>query len=120
MMQAQKGMSLIGLLLTGVLLGAVFLLGMKTVPALNEYAAIKRVINTVADNADPSNATVPGLRRDFDTRASIDDITSVKGADLIITKRGGSVTISVAYARRIPVVANVSLLIDFEASSTGN
>ena len=119
-MQAQKGMSLIGLLLTGVILGAVFLLGMKTVPAINEFAAIKRVIQAVADNADPSKSTVPGLRRDFDTRASIDDITSVRGADLNITKRGGSVEIPVAYARRIPVVANVSLLIDFEASSAGN
>ena len=58
-MQAQKGMSLIGLLLTGVLLGAVFLLGMKTVPAVNEYTAIKRVIQAVADNADPSSSTVP-------------------------------------------------------------
>ena len=119
-MKRQKGMSLIGLLLTGVGLALVFLLGMKTVPAVTEYTAIKRVIQAVAEGADSSSASVPALRKDFDLRSSIDDITSVRGKDLNITERGGHVEISVAYARKIPVVANVSLLIEFEASSTGN
>lgn len=119
-MKRQRGMTLIGLLLTGVGLAGVFLLGMKTVPAVTEYTAVKRVIAAVASNADPKEATVQALRRDFDTRASIDDIKSVRGSDLTITKRAGKVEVSVAYARKIPVVANVSLLIDFEATSTGD
>ncbi len=119
-MKRQKGMTLIGLLLTGVGLALVFLLGMQTVPAVTEFTAIKRVINAVASAADPGSSTVPSLRRDFDTRAVIDDIKSVTGKDLNITKRGGHVEISVAYARKIPLVANVSLLIEFEARSTGN
>jgi len=118
-MRKQGGMSLIGLLLTGVLLGCVFLVGMKTVPAFNEYAAIKRAINSIAENSGNS-ATITELRRDFDRHADVDDITSVRGSDLDVSKRGGAVQISVAYSRKVPVVANVSLVFDFEASSTGH
>ncbi|MCB1955906.1 MAG: DUF4845 domain-containing protein [Rhodocyclaceae bacterium] len=118
-MKRQKGMTLIGLLLTGIGLALVFLLGMKTVPAVTEFAAVKRVINAVAESADPGTSTVPGIRKDFDLRATVDDIKSVRGADLDITKRSGRVEISVAYSRKVPLVANVSLLLEFEARSTG-
>lgn len=119
-MKRQGGMSLIGLLLTGVAFAAVFLLGMKVVPAVAEYMAIQKVIRAIASTVDPNSVTVSEIRRDFDLRSTIDDIKTVSGADLEITKRAGKVDISVAYARRIPVVANVSLLIDFEARSAGN
>jgi len=118
-MKRQAGMSLIGVLLTGVLLGGVFLVGMKTVPAFNEYAAIKRAINSIADNAG-GNTSIPEMRKEFERHRDVDDIESVRGADLDIAKRGGSVQISVTYSRKVPVVANVSLLFDFEASSTGH
>ncbi len=118
-MKRQTGMSLIGLLLTGVLLGGVFLLGMKTVPAFTEYTAIKRAINSIASNGG-GNASISELRKDFDRHAAVDDITSVRGADLGIAKRAGAVQISIAYERKVPVVANVSLVFDFEASSTGH
>ena len=119
-MKRQKGMSLIGLLLTGVGFAAVFLLGMKVVPAVSEYYAIKKVINAIADSVDGSTVTAAEIRKDFNLRSSIDDIKSVNGADLDITKRGGRVEIGIDYARRIPVIANVSLVIDFKASSSGN
>lgn len=116
-MKRQKGMSLIGLLLTGVGLAAVFLLGMQTVPAVTEFAAVKKIINAIASSVDPGTVTVSEIRRDFDNRAIIDDIKTVRGTDLDITKRSGKVEISVAYARKIPVIANVSLVIDFQAST---
>lgn len=118
-MKRQRGMSLIGLLLTGVAFAAVFLLGMKVVPAVTEYTAIKKVINAIASSVDPSSVTVSEIRKDFDLRSAVDDIHTITGADLDITKRAGQVEISVAYARRVPVIANVSLVIDFEARSTG-
>ena len=39
------------------------------------------------------------------------------GAELEIGKDGGEVVISFAYAKKIPLFANVSLLIDFAAST---
>lgn len=115
-MYKQRGLSLIGVLFVGAILGFLFLVGLRVVPAVTEYLAIKRAISVVAEGAN-SESSVSELRRDFDKRAYIEDVTSVKGVDLDITKVGGEIEISAAYSRKIPLVANVSLLIDFEAVS---
>jgi hypothetical protein len=47
----------------------------------------------------------------------VDDITSIKGADLEITKDGGTVVITAAYRKEIPLFANVGVYIDFAATS---
>ena len=41
----------------------------------------------------------------------------VAGTDLEIGKDGGKTLIEVAYERKVPVVANVSLLIEFNATT---
>ncbi len=61
--------------------------------------------------------SVVDIRKAFDRRADIDGITVVTGADLDISKDGGDIVISFAYTKKIPLFANVSLLIDFAASS---
>ena len=115
-MYKQRGLSLIGVLLIGAILGFLFLVGLRVVPAVTEYMAVQRAIAAVATEAG-GEATVSELRRNFDKRAYIDDIKSIQGADLDITKVGGKVEITAEYARKIPLVANVSLLIDFNAST---
>lgn len=113
----QSGLSLIGTLFVGAVLVCVLLVGLKLIPVVTEYIAIKRAINALAAGADPMTATVAGLRSDFARRAIVDDISSVSGTDLDITKEDGKVVISVEYARKVPLAANVSLLIDFSATS---
>lgn len=115
-MNKQRGLSLIGVLLIGAILGFLFLVGLRTVPAVTEYLAIKRAITAVATEAG-GESSVTELRRGFDKRANVEDIRTVQGADLDITKVGGKVEIAVQYTRKIPLVANVSLLIDFDAAS---
>lgn len=115
----QSGLSLIGVLLVGALLGACLLVAFKMVPVVSEYFGIKRAISAVASSADPMNASVSQLRSDFSKRAIVDEITSVSAADLDITKENGRIVISVEYSRKVPLVSNVSLLVDFSVSSTG-
>ena len=57
------------------------------------------------------------LRRSFDRRGQIDDISSVRGADLVIDRTGTRTVINVQYSRTVPLVANVSLLFDLHPSS---
>jgi len=114
----QRGLSPVGVLLVGGLLAFALLLGFRTVPALNEFFAIQKIIKSVADEGDQGKS-ITELRRSFDRRAQIDDVATVTGTDLNITKDAGKVVIDVEYARKVPVVANVSLLIDFHASTVG-
>ena len=115
--KSQSGLSLIGVLFVGAALGALVLLGLKLVPVLTEYHGIKRSIAAVAGEADPQNASVPQLRNAFSKRATVDDITSISPADLDITKEDGRIVMSIEYSRKVKLFGNVSLLIDFSAST---
>jgi len=112
----QRGLSLISVLIVGALAAFVLLIGFRTVPAVNEYMAVQRIVKILADEAE-NGTSVSELRRSFDRRSDVDDVSSVSGADLDIERLGGKTVISVDYERRVPVVANVSLLIEFSASS---
>jgi len=116
MRNKQRGVSFLVVFLIGVILALAALGGMKVAPAYMEYATVKKDINAVAAKEGRSGS-VRDIRNAFDRFADIDDIKSVAGADLDITKDGGDVVISFAYTKKIPLFANVSLLIDFAASS---
>jgi len=113
---SQRGLTLFGVLVSGVVAAFVLVVGFRTVPVVNEYLAIKRILALLADEAD-KGASLLELRRGFDRRGQIDDIRSVSGTDLSIDKSGVRTVIDVEYTRTIPLLANVSLSIDLHPSS---
>ena len=42
----------------------------------------------------------------------------MSGKDIEVTKTKNEITASVSWTRKLPMVANVSLLLDFDASAT--
>ena len=116
-MHSQRGLTLLGVLVTGVAAAFVLVVGFRTVPVVNEYFAIKRILGVLADEAD-KGASLIELRRGFDRRGQIDDIHSVSGTDLNIDKSGPRTVIEVEYTRKVPLLANVSLSIDLHPSSS--
>jgi hypothetical protein len=89
--------------------------GLKIAPAYIEYYTVKKAIAGVAQTT--SKGTVAEVRAAFDRRAQIDDIEVVSGKNLEISKEGNEVVISVAYPKRISLFGNVSVVIEFAASS---
>ena len=53
----------------------------------------------------------------FDRRAVVENITAISPKDLEITKDGDRVILSVEYSVKVPLVGNLSALMDFNASS---
>jgi Domain of unknown function (DUF4845) len=117
MKSLQRGLTLGGLIVWLFILAVLALLGMKLVPAYMEYGTARNAIQAIAREG---NAGTPvEVRRAFDSRAAIDDINSVKGSDLEVTKEGGEMVISFAYRKEVPLLANVGVYLDFAASSRG-
>lgn len=115
---AQRGISVWGLIFGLFLLIIVSLLAMKLTPAYLEFFAIKKALNGIAvEKRGGGGASVAEIRRSFDARATIDDFSAVKGADLEITKQGNDVVISAAYRKEVKLFSNIGIYIDFEASS---
>jgi hypothetical protein len=116
-MNRQHGVALSGLLIWCMIIALVSVLGMKVGPEYLEYFKVLKACKTIASAS--AGQTVPGIRSAFDRTADVDNIKVIKGVDLDISKEGNDVVISFAYESRIPLFANVSLLIDFQGSSSG-
>jgi Domain of unknown function (DUF4845) len=109
----QRGLSIIGLIFIGLIVVGLLALGFKTVPAVVEYIAIERAVQKIKNEGN----TVREIQTAFDRHATIDDITSIKSSDLDITKEGEQIVISYAYEKRIPILDNVALVIDFAGTT---
>ena len=111
----QAGLGIISLIFVGLIIVALLVIGAKLVPAITEYLAIEKAVKQIRIDA----STVPELRKAFDRYAQIDDIKSITGKDLDITKESDKVVISYAYSYQIPIADNVRLVIDFSGATSG-
>lgn len=112
-MGREAGVSLSGLIVVLVVLGALALVAMKVFPAWAEYRSIKNAI-VQAKAAGGGNRE---MQQAFERNAEINNITAISSRDLVITRDNGTAEVSFAYEKRIPLAGNVSLLIDFAGTT---
>jgi hypothetical protein len=117
MRKKQLGLSLGGLLAGAVVFIALALLVVKLMPSYMEFFAVKKVVTSIAMEKRGAAASVADVRRSFDLRATVDDIRTISGADLEVTKEGSDVVISASYRKEVPLFGNVGLYINFAANS---
>ncbi len=109
----QRGLSLVSLIFLGLIAIMLLTIGFKLVPSLIEYLAIDRAVQKIKNEG----STVREIRSAFDKYATIDDIKSVSGKDLDITKDADGVVITFAYSYSVPIADNVRLVIDYSGST---
>jgi type II secretory pathway pseudopilin PulG len=108
---AQRGITLIGLLLWAIVVAFVALIVVRVVPTVNEYSTILRAVQKIAKDA-PS--TVAEARAAFERQKEIEySISSIGGKDLQVTKENDKVVIRFAYDKEVEVFEPVFLLIKY-------
>lgn len=114
----QRGITLTKLLLTCAIVGVVLVVLMKLAPEYIVYYKIKADVMAIAQEANAKQgATVADIRQSFERRAEIDQITDFRASDLDISKEGDRVIVAFEYERKIHMVKNISVLIEFAGSS---
>jgi beta-lactam-binding protein with PASTA domain len=108
----QRGLSFMGVVFYGVVIFSVFVVGAKLVPTVIEHQAILKALEK-----SKAGNTVPEVRMIFDKAAAIDDISSVSGKDLEVTKNGDKVVVRVAYNKELELVGPAYLLIKYTGTS---
>jgi len=112
---AQRGVTLLGLLLWAIVIGILALVALRVLPTLNEYMTIQKAVDKVAAE---DLSTVPEIRAAFERQKDIEySITSISSKDLKITKEDDKVVIRFAYDKEIELAAPVFLLIKYEGRS---
>jgi hypothetical protein len=108
----QAGISFIGLLFVVGVLASVGILGAQAFPTVLEYQAALKAVQKAS-----AGSTVGEVRQIFDKAAQIDDIHSISGKDLDITKDGDKVVVKFAYNKEIHMFGPAYLLLKYAGQS---
>lgn len=115
MRSRQRGVSLMALIVGFFILVVVAIFGMKVAPSYMEYRAAKAAVEILGR----TGGSPADIRRGWESRSAIDNITTVSAKDLEITREGNQTVVGFAYRKEVPLFGNVGLYIDFAASSRG-
>ena len=108
----QQGISLIGILFVGGVLVFLGVVGAQVVPTYTEYQTIGKAV----DKARLSGSAAE-VRSTFDKAAQVDDIKSITGKDLEVTKEGDKTVVSFAYTKEIHLGGPAYLLLKYTGRS---
>jgi hypothetical protein len=108
----QSGISFIGVLFVVGVLAFAGVIAAQAFPTVIEFQAI-----TKAANKAKEGNSVAEVRSIFDKAAQIDDIKSIAGKDLEVSKEGDKTVISFAYNKEIHVAGPAFLLIKYAGRS---
>lgn len=113
----QRGLSFFGFIFGAFVLILVSITGLKLIPAYMENATIKNLFVTIANDPEMQASTVGNIKMSFIKRASIENVRVLTADDINIEKTDGRLVLSASYAVKVPLVANVSLYLEFNPSS---
>lgn len=116
----QRGLSMIGFLLVAALVVMAAMVAMKLVPAYIEFFSVKKILVSMSQEADFRGRSNADIRNIFSRKTSADYVSVVKADDLMIDRSSGAPVVSVDYEFRTKLIGNVSLVVDFSASSDPN
>ena len=112
----QHGLSMLSFLFVAAVVLVVALLAFRMIPAYIEYFTIQKALDGAL--ADSNDLSVASIRRAMDRRLSADYADAITAKDVDVSKTGNTITASVSWEKRLPVVKNVSILLEFDASAS--
>jgi hypothetical protein len=108
----QRGLSFLGLLVVGGLLAVTGVIVAQIVPTAIEYQMVLKAANKAREGN-----SVAEVRSIFDKAAAVDNINSVTGKDLDVTKDGDKIVVSFAYQREIHLAGPGYLTLKYSGRS---
>jgi len=109
----QRGVSMLGILVICIVIVLLAVGALKVIPTYMEFRSIK----AAAVQARDSGKTVPEIQKAFDRIATVNDIATVTGKDLEISKEGSNIVVAFKYDKKIHMFYNVYVLIEYAGSS---
>ncbi|TSE24410.1 hypothetical protein Taqua_01556 [Tepidimonas aquatica] len=113
MKRQQRGVSVIGMVLVGIILALVVVLAAKVVPTVTEYWAIQKAVNRAAQ----SGTTVTEIRNAFERAKTADYFEAISGKDLDISKDGDNIVVEFAYDKEIHLFGPAYLVLKYRGRS---
>jgi predicted membrane chloride channel (bestrophin family) len=113
----QSGLSMLGFLFVTIVIVVCVMIGFRVTPAFIEYYSIQKALEQALVDTRDLNSTAE-VRAAFQRRADAGYIESVNGRDIEVVKTRNQITASASWTRKLPLIANASLLLEFDATAT--
>ncbi len=115
MRHGQRGMTFLGIVVIIVVVGAWVYAGIRLVPKYLEYVKVAATLEKVRDEyASNPESTEFMLRKAVERHFDIEMVTVIDSQDIEITRDGGTFLLRAAYQDTVPLIANVSFLVEFD------
>jgi hypothetical protein len=114
----QHGVTFVGMIFVAAGVILVAILGIKLVPTYMHSAQIAQIFKSIANDPDMRDASVKDIKDSYRKRADINYISDITADDIEINKEEGQLKISASYSVKIPLAGNITLLLEFNPSSS--
>ena len=113
---AQRGVSKTGLLLLVVMLGLFFTFGLKVGPIYVDHNLITGLCQDLIDNGEANNMTIGDVRNRVSNTLRINNVTDFDLSSIRMRKESGEAIITIAYEKRVPLIANLDIVAVFDST----
>lgn len=117
MQHRQQGITFLGILVLVIVVGAWVYAGIRLAPKYLEYVRVAATLEKVRDEYDSNPGTTEFmLRKAVERHFDIEMVEIITSKDIIIKREGGIFYMQAVYEDTVPLVANVSFLLEFDKS----
>ena len=114
----QQGVSMVGMIFIAAGVVLVAILGLKLAPPYMHSAQIAQIFKAIASDSEMQGASIKDIKESYRKRADINYISDITEDDIDINKESGRLVLSASYSVKIPLAGNMTLLLEFNPSSS--
>ena len=115
MKRTQRGMTLIGFIITLAVVGVFVYMGMKTIPMYSEFYAVKQALNGLASEPGVTGYDPAKIKDLFFRRLYISYADNIKAEHVKVVRKDAGYLMTVEYEVRKPLIANLDVVGKFKA-----
>jgi hypothetical protein len=110
----QSGMSILGMLAIGIMVGFFVMVGLRMAPSYFEYLTIKDAVTKTATEYDADKKTIRQLRTRVTNLFITNQVYDYNPDDVKIYRKEGKTYIDANYEARIHVVGRIDAVLNFD------
>jgi len=110
----QRGFSKLGLVFMLVVLVSGLTFGLKVLPVYIDHNFVRGVAETLIESGRASSMTQAEVRDEIASSMRINNVRDFDIDDITTSRANGASTINMTYERRIPLVANIDIILSFD------
>lgn len=110
----QAGMTTLGILFIGILVGLFAFAGLRLSPIYLNYLKVAGVLNGVQDEFEGQNPSRAIIRRSIQRRFDVESVSVIRSSDIKVSPDSAGFVVAAVYDHTSPFIGNISFTVHFD------